>query len=168
MLMRIITLRFSTTLDGFDDAPLTEFIRDKAVLRLREHFFMRNETPYLAIAVTYEPQQQPPPPKDKTKARQRNESWRELLQDADMPLFDALRDWRSERCKSDGIPPYVICNNKQLARIAVTRPQALSALRQIDGFGKAKADKYAREIIEVVKPSEEDSDERAKDDDETG
>jgi hypothetical protein len=30
MLMKVITLRFSAALDGFDDAPLLDFIRDKA------------------------------------------------------------------------------------------------------------------------------------------
>jgi len=43
MLIHIITLRFSTALDRFDDSPVQAFIRDKAVLSLREHFFVRNE-----------------------------------------------------------------------------------------------------------------------------
>jgi hypothetical protein len=55
MLIRIITLRFSAALDGFDDNPLTEFIKDKSVVSLKEHFFIRNETPYLAVVVIYEP-----------------------------------------------------------------------------------------------------------------
>ncbi len=55
MLIRIITLRVSAALDGFDDNPLTEFIKDKSVVSLKEHFFIRNETPYLAVVVIYEP-----------------------------------------------------------------------------------------------------------------
>lgn len=121
MLIRIITLRFSAALDGFDDSSLTEFIQDKSVVSLREHFFIRNETPYLAVVVTYEPVLASSKPKEAGKTRRRDESWRTLLTDAQMPLFDSLRSWRSERCKKDGIPPYVICNNKELAKIVVAR-----------------------------------------------
>ena len=126
LLIHIITLRFSTAMDGFDDTPLTDFIKDKSVVSLRDHFFIRNETPYLVVVVVYEAVAElVPKKKTGTSARQRDATWRALLQDADMPLFEALRSWRAERCKQDGIPPYVICNNKQLAKIAGSRPQTL-------------------------------------------
>ena len=150
MLIRIITLRFSAALDGFDDSPLTEFVKDKSVVSLREHFFMRNETPYLTVVVTYEPVLEIATTK-MGQSRQRDESWRALLSDADMPLFDSLRSWRGERCKKDGIPPYVICNNKDLAKIAAARPQSLSGLMQIEGFGKGKAEKYGEEMLALLK-----------------
>ena len=54
---------------------------------------MRNETPYMAIVVTYEPVREAAQPA-KSGHRQCDESWRELLTDQDMPLFDALRSWR--------------------------------------------------------------------------
>ncbi|ACF47379.1 HRDC domain protein (plasmid) [Prosthecochloris aestuarii DSM 271] len=150
MLIRIVTLRFSAALDGFDDSPLAEFIKDKSVLSLREHFFIRNETPYLAVVVIFEPVLEMLSPKAGTP-RRRDESWRALLGDADMPLFDSLRSWRGERCKKEGIPPYVICNNKELAKITAARPQSLSGLMQIEGFGKAKAEKYGEEILAILK-----------------
>ena len=84
MLMRIITLRFSAALDGFDDSPLIDFIKDKTVVSLREHFFIRNETPYLVVLISYEPVLETPTPKPAGKSRQRDESWRALLSDADM------------------------------------------------------------------------------------
>ncbi len=151
MMMRVFTLRFSPVMDGFDDSPITEFLGDKAVLSLKEHFFIRNEIPYLAIVITYDIRHEDMPQKAKTKGgRKRDESWRDLLQDTDMPVFNTLRDWRSERCKKDGVPPYVVCNNKQLAQIAVSRPQTVATLMQVDGFGKAKADKYGSDILEVL------------------
>jgi len=155
MLIRIITLRFSAALDGFDDSSLTEFIKDKSVVSLQEHFFIRNETPYLAIVVIYEPVLEPPNSKQAGKSRRRDESWRELLKDEDMPLFDSLRSWRAERCKKEGIPPYVICNNKELAKIVAARPQTLTSLLQIEGFGKGKAEKYADEMLLLLKCDDE-------------
>lgn len=50
------------------------------MVSLREYFFIRNETPYLAVVVVYEPVAEIAP-KSKTGAtsRQRDESWRALL-----------------------------------------------------------------------------------------
>jgi ATP-dependent DNA helicase RecQ len=80
----------------------------------------------------------------------KNESWRELVKTEDVPLFNALRDWRSERCKRDGLPPYIICTNRQLAMIVNTRPESFAKLAQIDGIGKAKVEKYGAEILAVL------------------
>ncbi len=160
MLIRVITLRFSTAMDGFDDTEITEFIKDKSVISLREHFFIRNETPYLVVVVIYDPVQDAPLVRNKagnTGGGKRDESWRALLDDRDMQLFDTLRGWRAERCKKEGIPPYVICNNRQLANIVKACPQSAAALMRIDGMGKAKVEKYGREIIDLLKHNNKES-----------
>jgi len=55
MLARVITLRFDCVIGGFDDTPLRDFLKDKEVLSLRDHFFIKNDVPYLAVLVTYSP-----------------------------------------------------------------------------------------------------------------
>jgi superfamily II DNA helicase RecQ len=160
MLSRVITLRFSGVLDGFDDAPLCEFIKDKEVISLRDHFFVRNESPYLAVVVTYAVKL--PPPKAPSSAQpsggkgKRDESWRHLVAEADVPLFNSLRDWRSERAKREGFPPYIICDNRQLAAIIVARPQTLAQLGEIEGIGRGKLESYGQEILALLasKPSQ--------------
>jgi len=151
MLVRILTLRFSTALDSFDDTPLVDFIKDKAVLSLKEYFFIKNETPYLAVIVNYEPVQEPAKTVPKKGERRKNDEWRALLQDSDMPLFETLRSWRAEYCKKEGVPPYIICNNVELAKIVLAKPQTLAALMQIEGFGKARVEKYGKAILKVLK-----------------
>jgi ATP-dependent DNA helicase RecQ len=154
MLMRVFTLRFNAALDGFDDSPLTEFIKDKQVLSLREHFFIRNETPYLAVSALFEPvRDRLPAAKDQSERRRQDDSWRQLLQEGDMPLFDSLRSWRAEQCKREGVPPYVICNNRQLAQIAAARPRTLGELMRIEGLGKAKAERYGQAMLALLAPS---------------
>ena len=49
MLVQIFTLKFHATTEQFDDRELQEFIKDKEVLSVREHFFIKHETPYLAV-----------------------------------------------------------------------------------------------------------------------
>ena len=149
--MKVITLHFSVVMNGFDDTPLTAFIQDKSVLSLRDHFFVHNEKPYLAVVVVYDPVAEPTGKgKGATRRGSRDESWRTLLSDEQMPLFDTLRSWRAEQSKQEGIPPYVICNNRQLAQIVAARPQTLSALMQIDGLGKAKVEKYGQPLLDQL------------------
>jgi superfamily II DNA helicase RecQ len=69
---------------------------------------------------------------------------------AELPLFNALRDWCAERSKRDGVPPYVICTNRQCAAMVKARPQSLSKLAEIEGFGKAKLEKYGQEILALL------------------
>ncbi len=148
MLVRILTLRFDTALDAFDDAPLVDFIKDKAVLSIKEYFFIKNETPYLAVIINYEPVQDRA--RKKTE-RRRDDAWRAFLEEKDMPLFNLLRSWRAEHSKQEGVPPYVICDNKQLAMIVAKRPQNLTGLLQIKGLGKGRVEKYGLAILEALK-----------------
>ena len=45
MRVEIITVRFDSVMESFDDTALKEFIVDKEVISVREHFFTRNGTP---------------------------------------------------------------------------------------------------------------------------
>jgi DNA helicase-2/ATP-dependent DNA helicase PcrA len=66
------------------------------------------------------------------------------------PLFEALRAWRSERARADGVPAYVIAHDATLAEIAARRPGSLGALRAVAGIGPAKVERYGEEIVAVV------------------
>ena len=74
-----------------------------------------------------------------------------MLSEKDMGLFNLLQDWRSQRSKKEGLPPYILFTNQQLAHIVTKRPQSLAELIQIDGIGNAKAQKYGQEILDISK-----------------
>ena len=65
-------------------------------------------------------------------------------------LFDALKRWRLERSKVDGVPAYVVFHDATLASIAELRPRTRDQLRSVPGVGPAKLDRYAEEVLEVV------------------
>jgi len=138
MLARVITLRFNPVAGGFDDMPLRDFLKDKEVFTIREHFFVVHDVPYLVVLVTYALPALATPAAPDPGTQQREASWRALVGEADLPLFNTLRDWRLERSKQEGVPPYVICTNRQLAAMVQARPQSLASLSSIAGFGKAK------------------------------
>ncbi len=150
MFVRIFTLRFNPATDGFANQPVEAFLADKEVLSIHDHFFVSDHAPYLALVVCYRPSaivDAAAKSAEGYKRERRDESWRELLTEADWPLFNALRNWRNERSKQEGIPPYVICNNRQLAAMVKMRPQSMEALRRIEGFGDAKLGKYGKDLL---------------------
>ena len=149
MLVRVFTIRFNPATEGFDDSAVQNFAADKEVLSIHDHFFTQNGVSYLTLVVRYRMTALPTPADTARVAPQRDESWRELLEEADWPLFNTLRAWRAERAKQEGVPPYVICNNRQLAQLLKARPATLSALGEIEGFGASKLKKYGQELLEL-------------------
>jgi ATP-dependent DNA helicase RecQ len=149
---KVFTLRYQSLAQGFDDGPVREFLKDKELVSLREYFFIHHEVPHLALVVTYEVLGLAPPGPDRsTRLREReDESWRQILKSEHQPLFQTLREWRGTRCRAEGIPPYIICTNRMLAQMAVDRPQTLAGLMRIEGFGEAKAQKYGRELLDLL------------------
>jgi DNA helicase-2/ATP-dependent DNA helicase PcrA len=62
----------------------------------------------------------------------------------------ALRAWRTKRSRADGVPAYVVLNDKYLRGIALAHPATAAELARCDGIGPAKLEKYADEILDVL------------------
>jgi ATP-dependent DNA helicase RecQ len=65
-------------------------------------------------------------------------------------LFERLRGWRTSVAKELGMPPYVIFHDSTLRLIAASPPSTLDQLRQVNGVGDTKLEKYGRQILEVL------------------
>jgi len=65
-------------------------------------------------------------------------------------LRESLTDWRRQRAKADGVPAYVVLNNKSLDAIAASEPQNLLELGTVPGIGPSRLDQYGDEILGVV------------------
>jgi ATP-dependent DNA helicase RecQ len=66
------------------------------------------------------------------------------------PVFERLRAWRTSVAKELGMPPYVIFHDATLRLIAASPPSTLDQLRQINGVGDTKLDKYGQAILDVL------------------
>ncbi len=65
-------------------------------------------------------------------------------------LREALTSWRTERCRADGVPAYVVMDNATLDAIAEAAPDSLVSLGRIKGIGPAKLDRYGSDILGIV------------------
>lgn len=153
MRIKLFTFRYSASLGGFDDTPLTQFVRDKEVLAFREHFFTVNEVPHLACVVTWQEAvvreenlqlarelREPPaidpsrapirPPEEKHRRRSRRSGApdpAEGLDERERALFNTLREWRARKATEEGVPPYLIFTNKHFVEM-VTGTRALNPI----------------------------------------
>lgn len=66
------------------------------------------------------------------------------------PVFDALRAWRLERAKADGVPAYVVFHDRTLAEIAERRPGSRAELMTVPGVGPTKLARYADDVLAVL------------------
>ena len=145
MKLKIFTMRFSESVDGFDDGPMQEFIADKEVIEYDEHFFNHDKTPYLTVLLSYRNFA----PDERRRLNRRNDP-RAELDDTEKDIFDALRVWRAARAKQDGMPPYMIANNKQLAKMVKLKAATKTDLGNVNGIGEAKIEKYGEDILRII------------------
>ena len=69
---------------------------------------------------------------------------------ADATLVEALKAWRRDRAKADGVPAYVVLHDAHLGTIAARTPKTLGELARCPGIGPTKLERYGDEIVAVV------------------
>jgi len=68
----------------------------------------------------------------------------------DEEIFDALRVLRSEIAKEEGMPAYIIFDNKTLTEMAHFLPDSEASLLQINGVGNIKIEKYGARFLALL------------------
>lgn len=64
--------------------------------------------------------------------------------------LDALRRWRSDTARKEGLPAYIVAYNATLREVAERRPKTLEELASIRGFGPAKLARYGPAVLALV------------------
>ena len=65
-------------------------------------------------------------------------------------LFARLSGLRKELSASQGVPPYVVFNDKTLMEMVERRPQDLSEMATIKGVGAARLEKYGEAFLSAI------------------
>ncbi len=72
----------------------------------------------------------------------------------DDPLFVALRAWRSDRARTDGVPAYTLFSDRTLRELVAQRPGNIQSLARVWGLGESRVRRFGDEIVEVVRSIE--------------
>ena len=89
----------------------------------------------------------PPPAKEQ---RRRSQTPAAAAVPDDDPLLAALKSWRREQARQQGVPPYVVFHDRTLVELASRRPGSLSELAGVSGIGTAKQERYGAALLEVL------------------
>ncbi len=116
--------------DGYGMLLLTDAARP--ILRGEEKFLVR-------IA----------PKETKTKAKRASKS-AAIVNDADRPLFEDLRNLRRDLAAKAKLPPYIVCSDVTLAELAIFRPTDEAALHGITGLGNSKIGRYGEALLATI------------------
>ncbi|PIE91439.1 MAG: hypothetical protein CR997_00880 [Acidobacteria bacterium] len=150
MQVKLLTIPFDPVLGNFNDQVLQEFLSAKQVCEIKHYFFQHESQKYLVFCITYHLQAVKQSQKMK-KGGGPKEDWRSKVKEEDLPLFNTVRDWRMAQARKEGIPPYVICTNMQLAKIIAKKPKSLNQLSQVEGIGSSKIKKYGAALLSFFK-----------------
>lgn len=77
---------------------------------------------------------------------------------ADKALFSLLKDLRKEIARKEKLPPFVIFQDPSLEDMAIQYPVIVDELKQIQGVGLGKAQKYGKPFLELIKEYVEEND----------
>lgn len=81
--------------------------------------------------------------------RERRIDYREVLEPEVFARFAALRERRKAIAQEEGVPPYMVMTDAQLAEAAKPEQLTEATLRSIEGFGDARMKKYARKLVSM-------------------
>lgn len=79
--------------------------------------------------------------------------YRELLNETDFAVFNKLRQERKKWSEAEGVPPYVVFTNEQLAEMIRQRVQTREGLQKIEGIGAGRVEKYGAAILLLLSAS---------------
>ena len=73
-----------------------------------------------------------------------------MLTDPEFAVFARLRALRMERADAEGVPAYALFTNEQLAEMVRRRVLTIAALRDIQGIGEARTEKYGEAFLHIL------------------
>lgn len=84
------------------------------------------------------------PEKKKDKKKKHTE---EVINDG---LYEALRSLRARIAAKEKVPAYIVFSNATLADMAAKAPKTKLEFLEVSGVGEVKAERYAKEFLEVI------------------
>lgn len=85
-----------------------------------------------------------------SQSRRARVDYREILEADEFGLYDRLRTLRKQQADAEGLPPFAVFTNEQLAEMVRRRVTTRAALAAIDGIGDARLERYAPAFLEVL------------------
>ena len=133
------------------ESDLNAFLKTVQVITLHRDLICQEDRFYWAIAVEYTT--------GRTQGARGGEpgkkkiDYKEVLSPEDFSIFVKLRDWRKEMAVREAVPLYTVFMNDQLAAMVQKKITTKAGLKQIEGVGDARVEKYGDAVLAILKQS---------------
>ena len=131
---------------GAAEAEMNAFLRGHRVLAVKKEFVPDGENSFWSFCVEYLDGTAPAPPPP--GGRLPKVDYKEVLKPEEFEVFSRLREWRKGVAEKEGVPVYVVLSNEQLAQMVRKRVTTRAGLKEIEGVGDARLDKYGDALLE--------------------
>jgi superfamily II DNA helicase RecQ len=131
------------------EEQLNQFLRSHAILHIEREFVAAAADSGWSVCVSYRASGA------NTAGKSVKVDYREVLNEEDFSVFAKCRNLRKQLAEQEGVPVYTVFSNQQLAEMVQQRVATISALRQIDGVGEAKAARYGEAFLSLLRESVE-------------
>jgi superfamily II DNA helicase RecQ len=131
------------------ELEINRFLRSVRVVNMQREFVDQGPNSFWSVAVEYLPAARSAGEKDNLKKSKID--YKQVLSPEDFALFAQLREWRKVEAAEIGVLVYTIFTNEQLAKIAEQKIRTQAGLQEIEGVGEAKAKKFGKAVIEIVR-----------------
>ena len=126
------------------EESLNLFLRSHRIVSVRQEF-VQGETPAWCILVEFLPSESPSP----SGGKQGKVDYMKVLPAEEFAVFSKLREMRKDLAQKDGVPPFVVFTDEQLAAIVKARPRDRAALAAVPGVA-SKAEKYGDAVLSLL------------------
>ena len=89
-------------------------------------------------------------------SRKRERRERTIVSSGDEALWELLRACRNRLAKEQDIPPYAVFHDSTLLEMLEIRPSNLAAMRNINGIGDVKLERYGEQFLKIINPPNND------------
>jgi hypothetical protein len=128
------------------EADLNRFLGAHRVSHVERHFTADGAASFWAICVTWvEAGEGPGASLAPDGARRGRIDYREVLEADEFALYDRLRTLRKQTAEAEGLPPFAVFTNEQLADMVRRRAATLADLGRIEGTSQHFANQYLGE-----------------------
>ncbi len=133
---------------GGAEAEMNGFLRGHRVLAVKKEFVSDGENSFWTFCVEYLDGATATMGGGTPGNRSPKVDYKEVLKPEEFQVFSRLRDWRKAVAEKEGVPVYVVLTNEQLAQMVQKQTNSKAGLKEIEGVGDARVEKYGDALLE--------------------
>lgn len=127
---------------------LNAFLRSKKVIQVDQHLANEPGGSAWCFCVRYMEDYSP-----YNKGREKVD-YKKVLDEAVFQRFSRLREVRKQLAMADGVQPFMVFTDEELAELAKIEDLTEAKMAQVKGVGPKKMEKYARHFVGIGMPGE--------------